>query len=308
MFYQRIKKLAVLATVAIVFCAGLFSNAVYADGDPDYRMQISPIKNAIKELKPGEEYRGRFEVTNRGAKAIDFKVEGAPYSVSNQNYDPDFSTKNAYTELNEWMTVTPSEGEVAPGESIEVEYVINVPEDAHGGQQNAAIIVQATNLDDNGGSAVQALNQIAFVIYSNIQGDVKETGVVLENNVPGFLLGAPMTVSSLVENTGNVYGEATYKLQVFSLFGSGEVYTNEEEPETDVVFAGTKRYHEMTWEGAPQLGIFRVKQTVKIFDEESEVEKIVLLCPVWFLFVLLLIIFVAIFWIFGRMKGRKSER
>jgi len=307
MIYKNIRMLvAAVATAMALSFVGLFGNKAYAE-TADYQLQISPVKVAIDKLEPGEEYRGTFEVRNTGQKALSFTVTGAPYSVKNEKYEPDFSTTNAYTELNDWMTVTPSEGEVEPGGTVEVEYVINVPEDTHGGQQNAAIIVQATNLGDADGSAVQALGQVAFIIYSNVKGEVIESAKITENQIPGFLLNPPVKVSSTVENTGNVYAEASYTLQVFKLFGGEEVYTNEENPETSTVFAGTKRYNEMEWKGAPQLGIYRLRQTVKIFDEESVKEKIVVLCPVWFLFIVLLAIFLVIFWIATRVKQRKKD-
>ena len=96
-------------------------------------------------------------------------------------------------------------------------------------------------------------------------------------------------------------------LQVFPLFGNEEVYTTEENPELKVIFPETKRYSEVAWEGAPALGIFRVKQTIKIFDEVSEVEKLVFLCPLWFIAIILLLIFLIIFWIVSRVRGRNRE-
>lgn len=309
MLQKKIKMFVALAA-AVIGVGGWFgnvgTNAAYAEGAPEYQMQISPVKAAIEKLEPGEVYEGKFEVRNTGQKKINFTVKGAPYSVSNEKYDPDFNTTNAYTELNEWMTVTPSEGEIEPGGSVEVEYVIEVPENAHGGQQNAAIIVQATNQDSTESSAVQALGQIGYIIYSNVKGETNESAQVTENHIPKFLLSPPVKVTAIVENTGNVYGEATYTLQVYKFFGNEEVYSNESEPEKSIVFAGTKRYNEMSWAEAPQLGIYRVKQTVKIFDTESVEEKVVFLCPVWLLFVVLLAIFLAVFWIASKARGKKK--
>lgn len=308
MIQKKIKGiLAFVVAVAMFGCVGMFGQNAYADDKPEYQMSISPAKAAIEKLEPGETYTGQFEVKNTGAKEIDFVIMETPYSIKNEKYEPDFNATNAYTELNEWMTTTPSEGTIAPGESVEVQYVIEVPEDMHGGQQNAAIIVQATNTGESeNGSAIQALNQLAFIIYSNVKGEVNEAGEILENKIPRFLLSPPVLVSSLVENTGNVYGEATYTLQVFPLFGDEEIYTNEDNPQTHIVFAGTKRYNEMEWEGAPQLGIYRLRQTIELFGETSVEEKVVFLCPIWFLFIILLVIFCAIFWIVSRVKQRKK--
>ena len=45
-------------------------------------------------------------------------------------------------------------------------------------------------------------------------------------------------------------------------------------------------------------------ETVTIFDETSVTEKIVFLCPIWFLFLVLLIIFFVIFWLVSRARSR----
>ncbi len=148
---------------------------------------------------------------------------------------------------------------------------------------------------------------MGYLIYGNVDGEITKTGKVLENKVPSFLFNPPIMGTSVVENTGNVYTVAKYTLQVFPLFSDEEVYTNEEEPEDNVIFPETKRYNEVTWEGAPHLGIFKVRQTVKIFDDESVTEKIVFLCPLWFLFITLLLIFLTIFWIVSRVFRRKRE-
>ena len=95
-------------------------------------------------------------------------------------------------------------------------------------------------------------------------------------------------------------------MQVFGLFGDEEVYTNEENPTTATVLPDTSRFNTQIWEGAPALGIFRVKQTVSILDQESVTEKIVFLCPIWFLFIILLIIFAAVFWIVNRVRTRNK--
>ena len=95
-------------------------------------------------------------------------------------------------------------------------------------------------------------------------------------------------------------------MQVFPLFGDEEVYTNEENPATLTILPETQRFNSISWDGAPQLGIFRVRETVTILDDTQTIEKIVFLCPIWFLFLILLIIFFVIFWLVSRARSRKS--
>lgn len=291
-----------------VFFAGfLLSSNVFAD-TPDYQIGITPTQKDLGELEPGGVYTGTYKVKNTGAKTFDFKMSFLPYTVKDETYEPIYSENNTYTEITKWITLNVMEGTLDAGEEQVIEYTINVPEDIHGGAQAATIIsTMYPPKNEAGGNSVGTTQQLGYVIYGNVNGDIIETGKVLENKVPGFLFNPPIIGSSTVENTGNVYTRATYKLQVFPLFSDEEVYTNEENPENNIIFPETKRYNEIKWEGSPHLGIFRVRQTVKIFDDESVVEKIVFLCPIWFLFIVILLVFLIIFWIVSRIFKRKRE-
>lgn len=304
---KRFSKVLMVAVLCLGMGRALSISAAYAEDVPDYRLRISPAKERIEELKPGEAYEGSFTVKNTGGKSFNFEAVSAPYSVKDDRYSADFSTESVYTELMDWITLDIDSGVLEPDEEKKITYTINVPDDTHGGFQSAAIITQIVESGDIGANAIQATNQVAYLIYANIDGDLVETGGVLENRVPSFLFNPPIKAISVVENTGNVYARATYKLQVFPLFSDEEVYTNEETPEDSVVFPETKRYNEITWDGAPQLGLFKVRQTVKIFDDESVTEKLVFLCPIWFLFIVILLVFLIIFWIVSRALKRKRE-
>ncbi len=302
---KRIKMFLLVCLAALVFV--IPSDMVFAAGEkPDYKMAISPSIDDMEILEPDTQRTGSFKIYNEGTKDFEYDVSFAPYSVASETYEPSFTTENKYTDIRNWIETDISGGQLEAGGEQVINYTVNVPENFHGGMQSAAILVTMRNNPDQQGN-ISAIRQIAYIVYGNVDGDVIETGKVLENNIPSFLFKPPIVATSLVENTGNVYTRASYKLQVFPLFSDEEVYTNEENPENNIVFPETKRYSEIKWEGAPQLGIFRVRSTVKIFDDESVTEKLVFLCPIWFLVVRFLIIFVAIFWVISRSIRRKRE-
>lgn len=268
---------ACLAIFSILFLGISIGACAYADA-PDYQIRITPTQEAFEEFKPGETYTGNYKVKNTGTKTFDFKMSFLPYTVKNETYEPVYSDSNSYTEITNWITLNVMEGTLGAGEEQKIEYTIKVPEDAHGGAQAATIIsTMYPPESESEGNSVGTTQQLGYIVYGNVDGDIIKTGKVLENKVPGFLFNPPIYGSSVVENTGNVYTKAEYKLQVFPLFSDEEVYTNEETPENSIIFPETKRYNEIKWDGAPQLGIFKVRQTVKIFDDESVTEKLVFL-------------------------------
>lgn len=305
--FVRKALVAVFAMFASVFVVG---GSVLAEEIPDYRLQVTPSFHEIEQaLKPGETFTGKFKVQNTGSKEFRYEIDFSPYSVTDEKYNVDSNTESDYTQLAKWITVDKNSGSIAAGEETEVEYTIRVPRDVAAGGQYALINVKM--LTDDGekaeGSAFKVVQQIGFRVLASIDGNTRKTGEVIENKVPGFIFNPPITVSSVVSNTGNVHTKATYTLQVFPLFGDEEVYTNEENPVELTILPETKRYNELSWEGAPHLGIFRVRQTVKIFDQVKTTEKLVFLCPIWFLFIVLLLIFCVIFWIVSRVRNRRKE-
>lgn len=307
---QYIKRVffAVAVPVAIALSFFCESSAVYADDMPAYRLGITPTQDNMGKLEPGKTYEGKFKVQNTGTQTFDYVIEFAPYSVRGENYEPNYSDESSYTEISKWIMVSRDSGTIASGDIHEIGYRIKVPEDAHGGSQSAIIIAKMLNPEsDKDSTAVETIQQVGYLVFGNVDGEVTKTAKILENKIPSFIFDPPITATSLVENTGNVYTNATYTLQVFPLFGNEEVYTNEEKPEAKVIFPETKRYSEISWEGAPALGIFRVKQTIKIFDEVSTVEKLVFLCPLWLIALVLILLFLVIFWIISRVRSRNRE-
>lgn len=293
--------------VVLAFVAAVVAVApAMAEERPDYRIQLTPAQIEL-ELEPGKTTVETFEVQNTGAKDLSFEVSVAPYGVTGEDYKSDFTTETKYNDLAKWITLSDKGGTVEPNGSKEITITIQVPEDVPAGGQYA--IVLAKMVSDGSGedsTAVSVERQVGLVLYSNIDGDTREDAKVAENKVSSFLFEPPITATSVVENNGNVHVEATYTLQVSSIFGGEEIYTNEENPQKALILPETRRFNSISWDGAPQLGLFKVKQTVKVLDDVSVVEKVVFICPIWFMFIVILIIFCVVFWIISRVRGRNK--
>ena len=278
---------------------------VSADGEkPDYRLQISPVRLDL-DLEPGTTSTGTFEVQNTGLKAYDFVLGVDPYSVTDENYSIDSETRTAYTDIVDWITFSQNEGHVEPNQNQEITVTVTVPDDVPAGGQYAMIYAEMVRDDELESTGVAVNHRVALLVFSEVEGNTRCEGQVLETKIPTFIFNPPITATSLVENTGNVHATAYYTLQVFPLFGDEEVYTNEENPATLTILPETQRFNSISWDGAPQLGIFRVRETVTILDDTQTIEKIVFLCPIWFLFLILLIIFFVIFWLVSRARSRR---
>lgn len=296
---------AFFAAFALTF---ITNSPVVAADTPDYRLQVSPSYAEIEEMQPGKTYDGVFKVQNTGAKEFSYAINITPYSVSDDKYTLDSETETAYTQMKDWVTLSQDSGTLASDSTEEIKYSIRIPSDAPAGGQYALINVRMIQSDDaNSGAAISATKQIGFRLLGDVEGNTRRTGKVTEQNIPSILFNPPISATSVVENTGNTHITASYVLQVFPLFGNEEVYTNEESPYEVTVLPETSRYNSISWDDAPHLGIFRVKQTVTIADDTQFIEKTVFLCPIWFIFIILLIIFCIVFWICSRIKSRRER-
>lgn len=308
--FKDLKRIMVAGSVVLfAFFSSVAGIAVAAEEDaPDYRIQVSPAKLSL-DLKPGETTTATFKVQNTGKKTFDFNLSTGPYSVKGEDYQNDFSTVTGYNHIKDWISFSRDKGTLDADKEEQITVTVSVPEDVPEGGQYAVIFARMIEPDeDEKVGGIKPQSQVGLLIYSkNVAGNTREEGSVIENKIPSFLFVPPVQTTSVVKNTGNVHATASYTLQVYPFFGGEEVYTNEENPTTLTVLPETSRFNQMEWEGAPQLGVFKVKQTVKFLDDTSVVEKVVFICPLWFLFIVLAIIFLAVFWIVGRVHGRRKE-
>lgn len=306
--FRRIGYVLGMLFASVAFA--LFSaNMTWAEEEaPEYRISLSPTRADVGPLKPGQTVTGVFQVRNTGTKEFSFEIGAFPYSVTDEDYSPDYETQTKYNNIADWVTFSQDEGTLEPGEKVEITYAIVVPKDVPAGGQYAMIGAMTTGEDAAlEGSGVVTVQRVGMLLYSEIDGETRREATIEENNIPGILFNPPITGTSIVENTGNVHATAEYSLQVFPLFGNEEVYTNEEDPVKLTILPETRRYNEVSWDGAPKLGIFKVVQTIKLLDETSVTEKLVFICPIWFLFIIALILFCVIFWIVSRIRGRHKN-
>lgn len=267
-------------------------------------IQISPSKSATFELNGGDIKTGSFNVNNIGANTFTFAVEVTPFTITDESYNPDYNLETNYTKLSKWITYTVDKTTLNPGESAIINYTITTPEDVPGGGQYAAITAAVAS---DGEGSVEITGRVAYIVYAQVNGETRLEGSVLENNIPAFLLGMPVSASSLVENTGNVDFDAEYNFEVLEAFKDEEVYSNTDEKVTYRILPETKRFINFTWDGSPLLGLFRVRQTVTVNGTASVSEKLVFLCPIWLLFIVVLGIIFIIIWLISRSRARRRQ-
>ena len=308
----------ILAGLAVVL-VGLFfgvMNVLAIEGDNGVVMTISPPKQKIV-LIPGETFEGTIQVSNaaNAEKNLEYSATIGSFGLDkdengNTDYNStDVDTVTSYNQIMKWIELGKDHGSVAPNTTDTIPFTITVPEDAPAGGQYATIIVQNDTKGDGeaeGNVTIQNVVRFAASIMAEVAGETRNEGEIIENTIPAFLFNNKLSTTATVKNSGNIHTDASYILQVWPLIGDEEICTNEEEPTTETVMPDTERMHTEEC-NLPAFGIFRAKQIVKIFGETSVVEKTVIVCPLWLLFIIIFAIVALVIWAVMKSRARKGR-
>lgn len=249
---------------------------------------VTPMNHNVN-LDPGEVYTGVIKVTNPADATTNFKykIEVSPYGVTEDGSTANFSKETAYTQIVKWITIDEPEGEVEPNNTKEVKFTITVPENAPGGGQYAAIMVGSNNDSEAGENLnVQNVFEMASLVYAEINGEIHKDAKIEQNNIPGFVTGAPITLGASFVNNGNIHEQALVMISAKDVFTGRVIVSSENESDyfTELIMPESTRHVERNInEGLPLLGIVHVEQSISYGGEFSKEEKNVIICPIWFM-------------------------
>lgn len=273
---------------------------------------VTPMSNTI-ELKPGETYEGDILVSVPEASTSDFnyKVEVMPYGVIGNDYNADFTSSSKNTEMVNWVKVTNPTGTIAPNGKTHLKYTITVPGDAPGGGQYAALLIgknDSASVSD--GVGVQDVYSIASLIFAQIDGEIIHEGEVIENSVPGFVTNFPAVASVMLKNDGNVHEPANVYLKIKNVLNGQVVYPKEGDSGgiNEEIMPGTTRYMTKNIQDISPLGIYEVTQTIDYLGTQHVTTQTMIACPIWFMFLLFVMVCSIITFIISRVLKRKKTK
>lgn len=265
-------------------------------------------------LVPGETYTGSITVVNPVNSTSDFaySVSVSPYNVIGEDYQADISNVSAYSKIADWITIDNPTGSIKPNESQEINFTINVPADAAAGGQYAAIMVSSDpSKQESEGVSINNVFALGSIIYADVEGEVTHEGSILQNNIPEFSTVTPVAVSALLDNHGNVHENAIFALNVTNALTGEKIFPTDEDQNnhfSEIVMPETTRYITRNIDNLPALGIVKVEQTIYYNNEVSTVSKNIVLCPIWFFFLVALVIFSIIGFIVASVRHHRRKK
>ena len=281
-----------------------------------YAFTVRPMNKEVS-LKSGEVYEGSVTISNPADAESDFNysVNVSPYSVVDDNYTADFVTSSDWSKIVDWIKIEEPTGTVQPNGQKQIYYTITVPEDAPAGGQYAVIGVSSNNkANGDDGVAVQNVFEMASIIYARVAGETRHEGEILSNSIPGFVTSGAPEVSTILTNSGNVHEVAQVTLTVKNALNGDMVFPVGEDENTfsELVMPESTRFVKRDLSDLPALGVFEVTQDVAYIGGDSEYAHntvTMIVCPLWFLFLMILTVGAFIGTICGLIyKHRKKRR
>lgn len=305
------KRFAVILTLAIAVgvLVPLKNNIAKAQSgqidrsDPNLSsITMSPAVTRPK-LDAAQTISKDLTIFNDGNQAYTFLVSAAPFSVKDEQYNPDYVTVNKNTKAYQWVQFSKTSFELKPGKSVKVPYTITVPADAAPGGHYAVLFAE-TQPPVGSGNSVTRKKRVGSLLYMTVNGDIKMSGKVDSWTTKFWQNKAPITSDLRIENTGNTHFQTDLSVSYSDIFGNKKFTLNQQA----LILPGTIRKLPIDWQNPPTFGIFKTSGEVKILGHTEQLpQKYIVYVPNWILYVALALIVIAIAGVTIK-KVKKSKR
>jgi hypothetical protein len=212
---------------------------------PQQELTIDPGKSSQIKVKVSNPATAKEELSIK-ARVEDFTAKGDEGQVA-------LTEGGAYSIVN-WVTFTPSEFNLKPGQMQEVDATINVPAGSGGGRYGSLVFsaTGAAPTITQGEQAVVA-QEVASLFLVNVNGPKIEKLTLDTFSAPKFLEFGPVPFTVSYSNSGNVHLKPQGIINIVDTFGkkAAAVVVGGFN-----VFPGAKRTVTPTWDKKMVIGKF----------------------------------------------------
>lgn len=272
-----------LARVLLVFAAAslfipgaLLAQSATESPESAERITLSPAVSRPNTTSAGGTFSGSLKVINDGNVDYDFAVYARPFSVSGEEYTPDYDTVTERTEAYQWVQFEKTKFTLKAGERIDVGYVVNIPDMAMPGGHYAVLFAETQPSTSEGAESVVRKKRVGSLLYMTVDGDLAEKGSASGIAAKFLQTSRPIAAEVRMKNEGNVHYQANLSARFKSVLGKKNFQLNQEV----IVMPGTTRKLPIVWESAPAVGIFKASGTVTYLGETEQLsERYILFVP-----------------------------
>ncbi|TSC91945.1 MAG: hypothetical protein CEN90_60 [Parcubacteria group bacterium Licking1014_17] len=257
---KRFNKKIIITLVIILGVFMLSLGFVWAIG---VGISISPLKYKYS-VDPGTVIDDVINVGNPNAGDLRVKVEFQDFMVTEGNnikWIPN-DIENPH-KMVDWIDIDTEPFTVAPGKQVAVPFKINVPKNATPGGKYAAIFF--SEADKGGGNLLGAIARVGSLIIMNVNGDVKQTGQLVDFTGPTIAWSGPVNFVLSMMNVGTTHFEVKPVVTINNFFWQSAKIL----PESKFIYPNVKRDIPIKWEKSNPFGLYSAK--VSVTDGEGTV-------------------------------------
>lgn len=327
-----------IASLITVLGIGLFTINTYAEdtdnaensetATPKTSLTLMPVSRTL-QIASNSSYDGTMSVSNDGTEEVKIEVYAAPYSYvyseDEDSYKLGFSNENNFTQITRWIKIKDNDGNyverpsftIPAGETLNIDYRIDTPNNIPAGGQYAVIFAQTISGSTNA-SGIKTEASAGIVIYGHSaegtidvsaeirdmeigQGTKSDGSNNANNNLYGF---------AKVKNTGNIDFFARGVLKVEPIFGFGgyETASNSNSGNSPSVIPESERVVIDEWKETPSFGLYKVTWTITAGENTETIEKVVFLInPIIAIIAIIVLTIIVISIIIGVRKRKEHK-
>lgn len=275
MFRVQLGLLAGLVAFSLVPTAAFAAQST-DDSALQESILLSPTSKRY-ELDAGSSRSDSFKIINDGRSEFTFVVYARPYSVNNEDYDPDFVSDVQNADAYKWVQFDQPSYQIKPGQTIDVNYTIRVPQNATPGGHYGVLFAETQPSGQVNGTAIIRKKRVGAILYTTVKGDIQTSGSFEGAVVPFLQFKAPLAISQRVKNSGNTELSVKHGVTVSDLFGGVKFKADKEQ----FVLPDTTRRLVNDWTTPSWIGLYKVEQRAQFLDTERSSTNYVLIVPVW---------------------------
>jgi hypothetical protein len=166
-------------------------------------ISITPLTFEIN-VNPGEKIENYVTVFNNDGGRAAYTMSGEDFTAVGESggvvIDKDAP---AAISAKSWLSFEPSTFELQLGESKNVKFTLQVPNEAEPGGKYTSIVVGSAPVATEGG--VGFAQKVASLLLIRVAGDINEKLAVKSFDAPSFLEYPPVDLTLRFENNGNVH-------------------------------------------------------------------------------------------------------
>jgi len=221
----------------------------------------------IYNLVPGEEKQDVVNIQNTSEETLSAKVYAVDATTTSDGAFALLNEGDSKTDMGAWVDLPISEITLAPGESRQVPFTVNIPSGASVGSHLGGIVLH--NLKTKEGKGVDIVTRVGVRIYETVPGNLVR--LLDLTDLSWKLLDDKVNLVFNLENKGNVHLDLMGKITYVNAL-TGKV-VSEEDADLRTVLPGKPTRVPFVWQKSPLAGSYVARISIDYGNETEVIER-----------------------------------